>query len=88
MKSATKIIIGIALIIGFTACGTQTKKEEASTQKAEEVNAQPEKPSIAQLHAYKAYHHAIYMKTTAAQAGGTNKLLHTKELPTEGTDQL
>jgi hypothetical protein len=28
------------------------------------------------------------MKTTAAQAGGTNKLLHTKKLPTEGADPV
>ncbi len=47
-----------------------------------------ERPTVAQLHAYKAMHHAIYMKTTAAAAGGTNKLLHTKKLPTEGTDPV
>ena len=47
-----------------------------------------EKPSVAELHAYKAMHHANYMKTTAAQAGGTNKLLHTTKLPTEGTDPV
>ncbi len=47
-----------------------------------------ERPSDAQLHAYKAYHHAIYMVTTAKQAGGTNKLFHTTKLPTEGTDPV
>lgn len=46
------------------------------------------RPSDAELHAYKAYHHARYMVTTAAQAGGTNKLLHTRQLPTEGTDPV
>ena len=30
----------------------------------------------------------VYMVVTAKQAGGTNKLLHTKELPTEGTDPV
>jgi hypothetical protein len=30
----------------------------------------------------------VYMVTTSKQAGGTNKLLHTKELPTEGTDPV
>lgn len=54
----------------------------------EETSAQPEKPTVAELHAYKAYHHARYMQVTAADAGGTNKLLHTKTLPTEGTDQV
>lgn len=48
----------------------------------------PEKPSDAEFHAFKAYHHAIYMETTAKQAGGTNKLFHTTELPTEGTDPV
>ena len=45
-------------------------------------------PTTADFHAYKVYHHARYMETTAAQAGGTNRLLHTKELPTEGTDPV
>ena len=47
-----------------------------------------ERPSDAELHAYKAYHHARYMVQTAEAAGGTNKLLHTKKLPTEGTDAV
>jgi hypothetical protein len=47
-----------------------------------------ERPTDAQLHAYKAWHHAIYLKVTAAAAGGTNKLLHTTELPTEGKDAI
>ena len=72
----------------FIACGTQTKKEADSTQKTEGVSTQLEKPSVAELHAYKAYHHARYMVTTVAQAGGTNKLLHTRKLPTEGTDPV
>jgi len=47
-----------------------------------------ERPSDAELHALKAYHHAVYMVTTAKQAGGTNKLFHTTDLPTEGTDPV
>ena len=47
-----------------------------------------ERPTDADFHAFKAYHHAIYMETTAKQAGGTNKLLHTTKLPTEGTDAV
>lgn len=47
-----------------------------------------ERPTDAQLHAYKAYHHAIYLKATAEDAGGTNKLLHTTQLPTEGKDSI
>jgi len=45
-------------------------------------------PSVGQLHAYKVFHHAEYLKVTAKQAGGTNKLLHTRKLPTEGDDPV
>lgn len=47
-----------------------------------------EEPTIPELHAYKVYHHAEYMKTTAKQAGGTNTLLHTTKLPIEGKDPV
>ena len=47
-----------------------------------------ERPTDAQLHAYKVVHHAEYLKVTAADAGGTNKLIHTTVLPTEGTDPV
>jgi hypothetical protein len=47
-----------------------------------------ERPTDAQLHAYKAKHHADYLKVTAATAGGTNKLIHTTKRPTEGTDPV
>ena len=46
------------------------------------------RPSNAELQAFKVYHHAVYLVTTAEQAGGTNKLLHTTELPIEGTDPV
>ncbi len=80
MKKVTRLIIVMTIIVGFTACA-----EKAETEK---TTNQPEKPSVAELHAYKAYHHARYLVTTAAQAGGTNKLSHTKTLPTEGTDPV
>ncbi len=47
-----------------------------------------ERPTDAQLHAYKAVHHAEYLKVTSRSAGGTNRLIHTTELPTEGTDPV
>jgi len=88
MKKLPNLIIAIALVFGLIACGPQASKEEAKEQKTEEVKVKSEKPTVAELHAYKAYHHARYMVQTAAQAGGTNKLFHTKELPTEGTDPV
>lgn len=86
-KKLYTLLIAIGITIGFMACSTQTKKEEPG-QKSEEVSATPGKPLEAELHAYKAYHHARYMVQTAEAAGGTNKLLHTKKLPTEGTDAV
>ncbi|WP_028863454.1 DUF1254 domain-containing protein [Psychromonas aquimarina] len=44
--------------------------------------------SDAQLHAYKVFHHADYTLDVADKAGGTNKLIHTTILPTEGTDNV
>ncbi|MEA3374064.1 MAG: DUF1254 domain-containing protein [Campylobacterota bacterium] len=47
-----------------------------------------ERPTDAELMAFKVYHHAVYMETTVKEARGTNKLLHTTKLPTEGTDPV
>ncbi len=87
MRKLIQLIIVLAITIGFMACGTESKKETVTETKTE-VAATPEKPSDADLMAFKVYHHMMYMVTTAQQAGGTNKLLHTKELPTEGTDPV
>jgi hypothetical protein len=76
------VIAGIALacMAVTVSCGAPAPVDEES--------AVAEVPTTAELHAYKAYHHARYMETTAAQVGGTNRLLHTTELPTEGTDPV
>ena len=87
MKKLVQLTIVLAITIGFMACGTESKKE-TDTETKTEAAATPEKPSDADLMAFKVYHHMMYMVTTAQQAGGTNKLLHTKELPTEGTDPV
>ena len=50
--------------------------------------ATTQRPSDSDLMAFKVYHHTVYKETTTKQAGGTNKLLHTTELPTEGTDPV
>ncbi len=68
------------LASGIAACGLAI----LSTQGVESA----EQPSDADLMAFKVYHHAVYKETTTQQAGGTNKLLHTTELPTEGTDPV
>ncbi len=88
MKKSIQLFLLPAIVFGLMACGTQSKKEDTSSSPVEQVNSQPEKPTVAELHAYKAMHHAIYMKQTAEAAGGTNRLLHTKKLPTEGSDPV
>lgn len=88
MKKIFQLTFAIALSIGFTACDLQTTKQTTDQQKAQESVIKPEKPSDADLMAFKVYHHMMYMVTTAKQAGGTNKLLHTKQLPTDGTDPV
>ncbi len=81
-----KIIVALALITLFLGCSSEVDRtaDEANLPTADEI----ERPTVAELHAYKAMHHAIYMKATAAAVGGTNKLLHTTKLPTEGTDAV
>ena len=87
MKKTFQLAIAFIIAISFIACNTQTKKSKDNTdQKSEKTEL--ERPSDAELHAYKAYHHTRYMVQTAAAAGGTNLLLHTKKLPTEGTDAV
>ena len=88
IKKLIGLTIAVVITYGLTACGSQDKKEAADTQTTKEVIAAPERPNDADLMAFKVYHHAVYMVTTAKQAGGTNKLLHTTELPTEGTDPV
>ena len=87
MKKMIRLTIAILVAFGLTACDQQDKKEEAGAQSSKEV-ATPERPSDSDLMAFKVYHHAVYMDKTTKQAGGTNKLLHTTELPTEGTDPV
>jgi hypothetical protein len=93
MKKTLTIAIA-ALMLAAVGCqiNTEPKGEVKPATKAKKeapaVPATPTRPSDAELHAYKAYHHARYMVQTAEAADGTNKLLHTKKLPTEGTDAV
>lgn len=80
MNKILLFTISVVLTLGFMACSVHTQKTEGI--------AVPERPSDAELMAFKVYHHAVYMVATAKQAGGTNKLLHTTKLPTEGTDPV
>lgn len=83
----TQFLLIIVLTLSLFACNNQTKKNTAENQKTGEA-VTPERPSDADLMAFKVYHHMRYMVTTAQQAGGTNKLFHTRKLPTEGTDPV
>jgi hypothetical protein len=80
MKKVAILILAMVFALGFMACGEKVETDKTANQ--------PERPSDADLMAFKVYHHMMYMVTTAKQAGGTNKLLHTKTLPTEGNDPV
>ena len=90
----TLIIITVALVFIAGGCQKETEQKAeikpavAVEQESPTAPVTPARPSNAELHAYKAYHHARYMVQTAEEVGGTNKLLHTKRLPTEGTDAV
>ena len=71
MKELVRLTITVVLIFGLAACSSQDKKESAVTQTTEKVIAVPERPTDADLHAFKVYHHMMYMVTTAEQAGAT-----------------
>ena len=88
MRQLLRLTIAVVTTSGLIACGEQPVKDAAETQPAAESTATLERPSDTDLMAFKVYHHAVYMEATAKQAGGTNKLLHTTELPTEGTDPV
>ncbi len=83
MKKLIILTIAIVITFGFIACTPQE-----NIQAIEKSVAAPARPSDADLMAFKVFHHMVYMVTTAKQAGGTNKLLHTRKLPTEGTDPV
>jgi len=88
MRRLIQFLLLIAIGIGFYSCGSQSDKKTTEEDITSEAGSVPERPSDADLMAFKVYHHMRYMVTTAKQAGGTNKLLHTKELPTEGIDPV
>jgi hypothetical protein len=88
MKKLINVTVILFIVFFMAACDNPVKENKSTTNETKKVSTVPEKPSDAELHAYKAYHHARYMETTAEQAGGTNKLLHTEKLPTEGTDAV
>ena len=88
MNKIIRLIICVVLVVGLVACDSEVKKESVDAQAIDQVITTPERPSDADLMAFKVYHHAVYLEITAKQAGGTNKLFHTTELPTEGTDPV
>jgi hypothetical protein len=78
-----------SLVVLLSSCNETSSPAPKNEKPTGEVEAVVNKqPTVPQLHAYKVVHHANYLATTAAQAGGTNVLLHTRKLPTEGADPV
>jgi Flp pilus assembly protein TadD len=72
MKELIRLTITVVIIFGLTACSSQDKKESADTQATEKAITVPERPTDAELQAFKVYHHMKYLVITADLAGGTN----------------
>ena len=87
MKKLIQLTTFIAITIGVVACGSPSKKEETKSDQKTET-AKQEKPTDAEFLSFMVYHHMNYMIKTAKEAGGTNRLLHTRKLPAEGTDPV
>jgi hypothetical protein len=86
-KNVLTIVMLLALFM--TSCKDTPKQEkQEATEVTKTETSAPERPTDAEFRAFIVKHHMDYMKTTAGQAGGTNKLLHTKEMPTEGLDPV
>jgi len=89
MKKLTGLTIAMVMVSGVIFCSAQAQTvatDSETTKNGDDIVL--ERPTDAEFMAFKVYHHMLYMVTTAKQAGGTNKLLHTKELPTEGNDAV
>jgi hypothetical protein len=84
MRKLIGLTIVVIVTLGLAGCDTEQKKESVENK----AIATQERPNDADFVAFKVYHHMMYMVTTAKQAGGMNRLFHTKKLPTEGTDPV
>lgn len=87
MKKLIQVAFLTVMTIGFMGCGNQDKTGETATDQKTELTSN-EKPTDAEFLGFMVYHHMNYMIKTAKEAGGTNSLLHTRRLPTEGTDPV
>jgi len=88
MKKITYLVSAFLFLCAQGCQQEPALAPDASVDAAPATPAALERPADADLVAFKVYHHAVYMVTTTEQAGGTNKLLHTTTLPTEGTDPV
>jgi len=61
MKKLVQLTIVFAITFAFMACSSPSKKETTTKVQTEEATT-PEKPSDAELMAFKVYHHMVYMK--------------------------
>ena len=63
-----------AVLLGAQLGCQQDQSAKTDDAVASEAPSADEKPSIAHLHAYKAWHHTIYLKVTAAEAGTVKRV--------------
>jgi hypothetical protein len=87
MKTIIQLTTIAAFTLGVISCGSPSKTDETKGEQKTEVVSM-DKPTDAEFLSFMVYHHMNYMIKTANEAGGTNSLLHTRKLPTEGTDPV
>ncbi|MGF1695694.1 DUF1254 domain-containing protein [Vibrio lamellibrachiae] len=74
MKKTTKILLGATALVAVIGALSVQHLIKPATQEM--------------YQGYVITHHANFMVDVVNQAGGTNKFIHTRELPTEGTDNV
>ena len=89
IKTIKLLLVLVTLLILFVFLTDKGKLlAQSSYIQWQLISSDFDRPSDADLNAYKAFHHTRYLEQTALQAGGTNKLLHSDKLPTEGKDHV
>lgn len=72
MKNLIRLTIAVVITFGLIFCDSQDKKVAADAQTTKKGITAPERPSDADLMAFKVYHHVMY-KVYYGKTGGWHK---------------
>ncbi len=65
MKIVLGLTISVVITLGLIACSDQSSENAVDDQQTKGPTVALERPSDVDLVAFKVYHHAVYMVTTA-----------------------